>query len=318
MVVDDQANCTLPIIDRCPNILGVQADMPTGYELRNDGLCWQIVPLLTITEVLANPAGSDTNNEFIEFYNSSNQDIALTNDMLKVGQKLESTIKFTHGEIVPANGYLAISNSNYAFSLLNSSDLAALMTTDGQTIDQILPYANPDDGLAWALIDGVWQYTDHPTPGAANLLSLDSVDSDTADTGVALAPCAANQYRNPATGRCKLLAGQSSALAPCKSNQTRNEETGRCRAIVVASTPTSCPTGQERNIDTGRCRKIVLASPPKADYAVLGASTSASHSYIMWAVGGILALGISYAVWEWREELVKGYRRMTTLFTNRK
>ena len=309
MTADDAGNCSVPVVDQCTNILGVQATVPIGYELRQDGLCWLVVPSLTITELLPNPAGSDTGNEFIELHNPTDQDVSLTNAVLKIGANLDTTVKFAHGEIVPADGYLAIQNNTFTFSLLNSSDLVALMTSDGQMIDQILPYANPDDGFAWALIDGTWQYTNQPTPGTANLLSIDSVDSDTAHAGVALAPCAANQYRNPATGRCKLLAGQSSTLVPCKDNQYRSEETGRCRTIATTTTPTPCPTGQERNAETGRCRKSISTTPPKTNYAVLGASTSASHHYMLWAVLGIVALGIAYAVWEWREELMKLFHK---------
>ncbi len=309
LIVDNAGQCTIPVVDLCSNILGVQVSVPSGYELRADGLCWQTIEQLVISEILPNPTGADTGGEFIELYNPLDHEVSLANYVVKVGQSLETSFKFTHGETVPAAGYLVMKNSDYSFSLLNSTDLVALMTADGQLIDQILPYDNPDDGLAWVMIHGTWQYTNHPTPGGSNLLSLDSVDSDMASAGVALAPCAATQYRNPATGRCKLLAGQSSTLVPCKDNQYRSEETGRCRTIAAVTGPAPCPAGQERNADTGRCRKAVASSPPKVSYAVLGASTSGNQNYLLCAVLGLGALGLGYAIWEWHTEISKVFQK---------
>ncbi len=308
MVVDSSGICAVPVTDLCPNILGIQTTVPDEYEARDDGLCWLMLPSLKINEVFPNPSGSDTGNEYIELYNPTDQAINLANAVLKIGQRLETTVKFTHGETVPASGYFVIQNNTYTFSLLNSSDLVTLQTLDAQTIDQIAPYANPNDGNAWALIDGMWQYTNQPTPGTVNLLFLDSVDPDTVVAGVALAPCAANQYRNPETGRCKLLAEQGSTLVPCKSDQVRNPDTGRCRAVATIVRPVPCPAGQERNADTGRCRKIIMSTPPPANYPVVGSSSSRGN-YVIWAVLGVLGLGLGYAIWEWREEIIKLWQR---------
>lgn len=310
MVIDDSDNCALPVVDVCTNVDDVQADVPDGYTLDVTGNCFITPAPLTISEVLANPVGSDTDNEYIELYNPTNKNVTLSPYILRVGAHLETTIKFSHAEIIIAGGYLAIKNDTYSFTLLNSTSTVALLTNDSQLVFHIPAYSNPDDGSAWALIDGTWQYTNQPTPGAPNLLSLDSVDSDMADTGVALTPCAASQYRNPATGRCKILAGQSSTLAPCKDDQYRSEETGRCRKIAVIAGLALCPAGQVRNADTGRCRKIVLSSPPKTNYAVLGASTSGEHNYVVLAVLGIVVLGLAYAIWEWHEEIIKGFQKV--------
>lgn len=317
-VIDGADNCVLPVIDICMNLDDVQADVPDGYTVDDYGNCSMIPAPLLITEALPNPDGSDTSNEFIELYNPTYKEVVLTPYVVKVGQHLETTIKFLHHETIPSGGYFVLKNDTYTFTLLNSSSNIALLTNDAQLIAQISVYSNPYDGFAWALIDGTWQYTNQPTPGRPNLLSFDSVDSDVANTGVALTPCAANQYRNPETGRCKLLTGQGSTLVPCKDNQYRSEETGRCRTIAAVAGPAPCPAGQERNVDTGRCRKIVLSTPPKANYAVLGASTSGNHSYVLWAVLGIMTLGLAYAIWEWHQEITKTFRKMTTIFTTRK
>lgn len=317
LVVDEKGDCVLPVDDACPNMLGVQPIVPAGYALRSDELCWLSAAPLQITELLPNPSGSDTGKEFIELYNPNDEAVDLSDYVLKVGIAAKA-IKFTHGEVIPGNGYLAIDSATYSYSLLNSADFVALATIDGQLVDQIIPYSDPNDGAAWALFDGEWRYTTTPTPGAANILSFDSVEPGGLVTGVALASCAANQYRNPATGRCKLLPKQGSTLVPCKTNQVRSTETGRCRIIAAPAKATACPAGQTRNETTHRCRKTVSSAPPKAGYAVVGASTPSAYSYLVWTIVGISLVAAGYAVWEWHDEIAKLWRKTRRFVTVRK
>jgi len=310
MVVDDVADCTKPIADVCPNLLGTQESIPPGYQQRQDGSCWMHVDQLLITELLPNPLGADTGNEYIELYNDSEEDVALGSYVVKIGQASEDTLRFIHAEVIKSHDYFVVGNDRYSFTLLNSTSVVTLETSDGQMTYQTLPYYEPADGLAWALIDDRWQYTNRPTPAAANLSSFDSVDSDVVNMGVALAPCATNQYRNPATGRCKLIASQGSTLVPCKSNQYRSLETNRCRAIVSSTTTIkSCPLGQVRNAETNRCRKIVSHVPTPQSYGVIKGSGSGDENYVMWIVAGLLVLAASYVAWEWHPEIGRAFVR---------
>jgi len=259
-----------------------------------------------ITELLPNAVGSDTNNEWIEIYNPNQLvDISLSGYQLAVGANLEKKITL-NDLIIKAGQYVVITNTDYTYSLLNTSSKVALYNDSGVMVSEVLAYTSPGEGKAWALIDDVWQYTDNPSPGSANIASSASSDpAGTASEAVAtLKPCADNQYRSPETNRCRLISSSSSAApAVCKQGQERNPETNRCRAIAT-STAAECKAGQERNPETNRCRNIKKLV--ETDYAVKGATTQqqGGMGWYMWAaIAGIVLLILGYAVWEWRDEL---------------
>lgn len=186
----------------------------------------------------------------------------------------------TDDEIIPKNGYLVLWNSAYAFTMVNKSDSVALIAPNLTTISQT-SYELAKDGKSWAYIDGEWQHTDDPTPGAINIIHLASVDLEA--HGATLTPCSSGQYRNPETNRCRKIAStsQESTLIPCKE-------------------------GQERNPETNRCRKILASDTPEADYSALSETTaqeSISSSYALLVMAAVVALGLLYIAWEWRKEI---------------
>ncbi len=305
--------------DACTNIDGVQSEVPSGYDVDGDGVC-QFTPLpLLITELLPNATGTDIGHEFIELYNPNDQAVDLASYLLWVGPDLDASFPFPAGETISPNSYESFTNTDISYSLLNSSSRVRLTTTDGTVIDETPRYQDPDDDMAWALIDGTWQYTDQPTPGAENLASSDTttISQTIAESIAALKPCAANQYRSPDTNRCRLIATNQTELTPCKDGQYRSEETNRCRNIAADVGPAPCAEGQERNPDTNRCRTIKAVS--NADYGVLGAQTkSDSNGYLWLAVGGLGLVIVGYGIWEWRYELGKLWSRLTVFVRIRK
>lgn len=243
-----------------------------------------------ITELLPNAAGSDVGQEFIELYNPNNVPITLDGIDLLVGQTLEKTINFPTGTTIEALAYRAFSNSELSFSLVNSTSRVALQQ-GANMVSEAPAYSNPKDGMAWALIDTAWVYTNQPTPNAINISSL--VEEKTQPE-----PEVEEEGAKPAS---------VSTLKPCAANQYRSPETNRCRLIeAAASEPAACKEGQERNPETNRCRNVPTMT--EADYAVLGATEqpqTSSNWYVWAAVSGVVLLGLGYAVWEWRSELKK-------------
>jgi len=327
-IPEDETVLETTIIDLCVNIDGDQSTVPEGLVRDVDGVCQErVITQLDLSELLPNAIGSDEGNEFIELFNPNAHPVDLAAYRLWVGADFDIAYAFPEGSIIGAQSHLSFSNAAIAFSLLNSSSRVRLATDDGAIVSETPAYLDPKDGASWALIGGMWQYTKLPTPGMENALSglevlVEIVSAPT--------PCAANQYRNPETGRCRLLSTSGSTPTPCKDGQYRSEETNRCRTIAAdAKTVTACDEDQERNPETGRCRKITsTATPaackegqarnpdtnrcrtvtkmPSADYAVLGAKTEDSGAWYAWiAVGGILLLAIGYAIWEWHSEIGK-------------
>lgn len=303
--------------DTCPNIDGMQFEMPTGMAVDAMGECYELPPLLPIliTEVLPNAVGSDAGGEYIELYNPNDIELPLSGWIVEYGVTFDKSVKLPEGTSLPAGGYLVLSNANLNFSLGNTNGAVRLVDTSGLVISETAPYEKPKEGHAWVLIDEEWLYTSQPTPGQANVKAeVSAKEPEKAEPK----PCAANQYRSLETNRCRLIATNSRTPTPCKDNQYRSEATGRCRNIAASSSPAPCKEGQERNPETNRCRNIVKMS--NADYSVLGAQTeSGGGTWYMWAaIGGILLLALAYTVWEWRYELSKLFDQLRRLVRLRK
>jgi len=267
---------------------------------------------IVITEILANATGSDEGKEYIEFHNTHPTETqSLDGLSVSVGIENPKSYELPAGVTIPPGEYAQLTDDELGFSLGNTNGGVQLHYGEVPLGNRI-EYGTPKEDYAWAFIDGVWQYTNALTPGAANLASppRESESSDET-TGSAQKLCASNQFRNPETGRCKLIATATKAATPCKEGQERNIETGRCRAIAVTGEPTPCKEGQERNPETNRCRNITKMS--SVDYGVKGVQEKAGAqlSWYYWvAIIGIIALILAYAVWEWRAELLATWRRV--------
>jgi hypothetical protein len=329
---DDGGNCF--IHDECDNITGIQTEIPE-YRIR-DGVnsCSWNIPGIVLTEILPNSIGSDTGNEFIEVYNPTNQTIDLSLFSVKTGISSDKTYAFPIGSTIGPGEYRSFSDSVMKFTLVNTSSRVVLTAVDSETKGDTNTYDSPGDGESWALIEGVWEYTNRPTPGAPNLASLiEEHAEDLTDTGLApcpagkyrhpltnrcrnidsdasvLASCEADQYRNPETGRCKKISVTS--LAACKDDQYRSEETNRCRNVLGASTSKPCKDNQYRSEETNRCRNIAASNVPDAAFAVQPVKDTGMAFVGWWALGGIGLLAVGYGAWEWRRELLDTFAKWT-------
>lgn len=130
--------------------------------------------------------------------------------------------------------------------------------------------------------------------------------------GDTLRPCKEGQYRSEETGRCRSIARTVAAeLKPCNDDQFRNPATGRCKKIAsVDDVVAPCDAGWERNPQTHRCRKIKVTDMPLADFPVQQVAAT-GNTIVSWLVmGGVVALGVGYAAWEWRHEAWAALRKL--------
>ena len=145
------------------------------------------------------------------------------------------------------------------------------------------------------------QYRSEETGRCRNISSANST----------LKPCKDGQYRSEETNRCRSIAAAAAALKPCSDDQFRNPATGRCKKIASTEDILQpCKDGWERNPETNRCRKIKAAGTNVASYPVEAIAESSSTRTMWWALGGLAAAGVGYAVWEWRREVARGFRRI--------
>lgn len=130
-----------------------------------------------------------------------------------------------------------------------------------------------------------------------------------------LASCDEGYERNPLTNRCRKISSAAvSTVTPCKEGQERNPITNRCRSIATAVAELlPCDEGYERNPTTHRCRKIKTIDMPVMGYPVKPAGTSTQMTMTWWALGGVGALALMYAGWEWRTEAAQAIRRVVAI-----
>ena len=339
--LDSNGNCVNH--DYCVNLSGIQAAVPPGYFINSSYNCLLDLLPIRVNELLPNAAGSDDGNEFIELYNPNPAPVDLSFYLLKIGITSPKLYAFPSGSAIGPSDYIIFSDDDIAFTLVNTDGQVSIVSNDGQLINESPSYSSPDEGMAWALIDGSWQYTNQPTPWFDNLQSAVEIEN-VVEVVIGLKPCAANQYRNLETNRCRLLvtvgstliackdgqyrsettnrcrsiADDASNLTPCNANQQRNPETNRCRLIASSDTTlTPCKDGQERNEDTNRCRNV-SGGVPNVPFAVEPVVDTGNGLIGWWALGGILIIALAYAGWEWRAELIGFIRKFGTFFHSEK
>ncbi len=127
---------------------------------------------LQITELLPNPAApaSDSSDEFIELYNPNDQSVDLAGYKLQSGNTFSYSHSFA-GVSLGAHEYKAFLITETGNILSNTSGQARLLDPSGAVVAQTNAYDSADDGDAWALINGAWQWTTTPTPNAPNVLA---------------------------------------------------------------------------------------------------------------------------------------------------
>lgn len=279
-----------------PNAM-LPPDLPVDSGQPSVTICPKAVKL---SEILANPAGTDSGHEYIELYNSSDQSVALQGCQLKVGTK---SYQFSDTQL-EAKQFKAFYDSQTGLGLTNDGSTVLLSDSTSNDLDKT-EYSALGDDQAWALVGGQWQVTNLPTPNQPNLGSTSAPAKDPiSGTRLAsLTACPAGKYRNPETGRCKQLSVVA-AVKACAAGQERNSATGRCRKISATKTVKPCAASQQRNPDTGRCRKITTTkklteskptgSDPQPEYQIMG------------AVGLLI---VSYGIYEYRHDLSGWWQR---------
>ncbi len=99
-----------------------------NYE--NGSLSKQII----INEILPNPEGKDSNKEWIELYNSSNNNINLGNWSI---ENNKSQQLLSDKLIIPAKGFLILEKENLEFTIKNNDETLYLKDFQGAKIDKI-------------------------------------------------------------------------------------------------------------------------------------------------------------------------------------
>ena len=233
--------------------------------------------------------------QFVEFYNAGAEQAVLSGCFLRYKKKL-----YPLDGIVKPEGYVVRWASDFALTKNpTSANLLELVDGAGRVVDA-LSYPNGQrKGTAYAMVgydgDGeeLWQVTYAPTPGEPNNYQE-------------FRSCAEGKVINEATGNCVKVTEVTTKV--CPEGQYLNILTGRCKKDASAETAvTECKEGYERNPETGRCRKI--RENDGTDYALVAETYEEGTSFVaVVAVLVVAGLGVAYLGWEFRREIVRGWR----------
>jgi hypothetical protein len=317
---------------------GLYSDPPYMPPTGTAGL--QIVELLP-NSVSCGPTDTSLScSDYVKLFNSSAKPIDLSQYRLRTsygGTKSSSSNTIALNGTLEHSGYTLVNTKNDGseLSLTESGGYVWLEDAYGaQTYQPIVQYPDTSSttkvGWAWALDGTTWQWTSAPTLTDNDFPPEDQAASTVLNvTTSTLKPCAANQYRNPLTNRCKMIVS-AATLVPCKPDQERNPATNRCRSLLAASTNlTPCKPGQERNPATNRCRSVLGASTTLKPCAAgwqrnsqtnrcrkdtsagianvqdVKTPSTAGTSSIRWFIAAAIVLGaLGYALYEWRHDAV--------------
>ena len=136
---------------------------------------FQNINNLRINEILANPDGKDSGNEFVELFNDGDDDIELDNLLLCdksayekfIEQKNNNCFSLENFDIAPKDFLTLYNKTDFKFALNNSNEKIILIDTTGNTFFEY-SYKTSTSGRSWNYDKNNW-YEENPTPSEQNL-----------------------------------------------------------------------------------------------------------------------------------------------------
>lgn len=188
-----------------------------------------------ISEFLPDPKGDDSGKEWIEITNESNEVQNISG--WGIGNKVEKAVFiFPESTYLAPKGLLLLSSSLTKISLLNDSGSLFLFYPSGN-ISQEIKYEKPGEGVAVARKDGKYVYTENPTPGMKNIVSLASQgaqSNNTSQSQNAVSEIGQSQNLTQPQG---LVATQEPVSSDSKVINNGDTEIALEKQEITASTP---------------------------------------------------------------------------------
>ena len=122
---------------------------------------------LRLNEILPNPSGDESAEEYIELYNYSNEEVDLEGWKLKDSSKIGEYI-FSSGIGLGSHEYLAIYREDFSFALNNSNESVYLLDPDGETASEVSFLGSAKEDVSYNFSEEKWRWSGILTPGEAN------------------------------------------------------------------------------------------------------------------------------------------------------
>lgn len=240
---------------------------------------------------------SSPSEQFIEFFNSSSSQIVLNGCFVRYKNK-----NFSLEGIVSAESFFTFYPTTPLTKNPTASNKIEIIDTDGETVDSLVYLNGQKKAMSFAQFGydkngkEQWLQTYSPTHGTENNYQK-------------FKTCPEGKVINEETGNCVNKTSVSTELEPCPAGSFRNPLTNRCRKYTTTTTSLKeCAEGYERNPETNRCRKIV--SNDGANFPLETEQFEEKSNFVaIWAITGVLAIGVFYIVFEYRKEIIKFFKK---------
>ena len=127
---------------------------------------------IKFNEILPSPEGSDSENEWIELYNSSESEIDLSGWIIK--DTTGSIKEYILDSKISSLGYLLLGRPETRITLNNDSDGLVLLNPNKEVVDSI-NFGKAVQGQSYIKTSNEWTWTTTPTPAQENILKKSSV-----------------------------------------------------------------------------------------------------------------------------------------------
>lgn len=249
---------------------------------------------ITISELLSYYETSKS-EQFIELYNSGSEQVLLDGCRLRYKNKTYAL----SGIVKPEEYYVYYPVEFNITKNPTNNNTIEVIDVNGEVVYKMSYPNGQRKGAAYAMIgydekgEEIWRVTYMPTPGLGNIYQ----EFRTCETGKVI---------NEVTGNCVKVTSLAETI--CKDGYFLNVLTGRCKKIEAASEK-KCKEGYYLNLETGRCRKIV--ENKSADYSIVPEKFEEKSSFVaLYAVIGVVGLGMLYLMYEFRHQIVRIWKRV--------
>lgn len=242
---------------------------------------------------------SNKTEQFIEFYNSSSNQINLSGCVVKYKNKTYPL----EGVVLPEKYFVRYATDFSLTKNPTNSNTIELIDANGEVVDSLTYYNGQKKAVSFAMFgynkDGSenWLQTYAPTPGEDNNFQKYKT-------------CSEGKVLNEETGNCVKATSVDTTLKPCPEGSYRNPLTNRCRkySTMTTSSIKPCAEGYERNPETNRCRKVVKNDG--ATYPLAAETFEEKSSFIaIWAIIAVAIIGVVYVIFEYRTEIAKLFKK---------
>ncbi len=136
-----------------------------GFGIIENSFSSEFIPV--IVEILPNPLGSDTKNEYIELFNPYDRDIYLAGLSLDDGEGGSKPYLFPEDIILAQGEYRAFYSKDTKLSLTNSGENVRILDPEGSVLSEV-EYVSSKEGKSYTYGGEMWFWTADLSPGKQN------------------------------------------------------------------------------------------------------------------------------------------------------